>query len=61
MRLSALLLCRQIDKKLVYIVSILVLMVYSYKDVLKNLALDLVGTFNFEGLLYIVCNFWVAI
>ena len=27
-------------------------MVYSYKDVLKDLALDLVGTFSFEDLLY---------
>ena len=32
-------------------------MVYSYKDVLKDLALDLVGTFSFEGLLYFVYNF----
>ena len=32
-------------------------MVYSYKDVLKDRALDLVGTFSFEGLLYFVYNF----
>ena len=30
-------------------------MIYSYKDVLKDLALDLVG--SFEGLLYFVYNF----
>ena len=41
--------------------SVLVLMVYSYKDVLKDLALDLVGTFGFEGLLYFVYNFGVVI
>ena len=35
----------------------IVLMVYSYKDVLKDLALDLVGTFHFERLLYFVYNF----
>ena len=43
--------------ELVYDSSVLVLMVYSYKDVLKDLALDLVGTFSFEGLLYFVYNF----
>ena len=32
-------------------------MVYSYKDVLKDRALDLIGTFSFEGLLYFVYNF----
>ena len=32
-------------------------MVYSYKDVLKDLALDLVDTFSFEGLLHFVYNF----
>ena len=32
-------------------------MVYSYKDVLKDLALDLVGTLSFESLLYFVPNF----
>ena len=37
--------------------SVLVLMVYSYKNVLKDLALDLVGTSSFEGLLYFVYNF----
>ena len=37
--------------------SVLVLMVYSYKDVPKDLALDLVGIFSFEGLLYFVYNF----
>ena len=31
-------------------------MVYSYKNVLRDLALDLVGTFSFEGLLYFVYN-----
>ena len=33
--------------------------VLSYKDVLKDLALDLVG--SFEGLLYFFIQFWVAI
>ena len=33
------------------------IMVYSYKDVLKDLDLDLGGTFSFEGLLYFVYNF----
>ena len=42
---------------LVYESSVLVLMVYSHKDVLKDPALDLVGTFSFEGLLYFVYNF----
>ena len=32
-------------------------MVYSYKDVLKDRALDLIDTFSFEGLLYFVYNF----
>ena len=32
-------------------------MVYNYKDVLEDLALDLVGTFSFEGLLCFVYNF----
>ena len=32
-------------------------MVYNYKDVIKDLALDLAGTFRFEGLLYFVWNF----
>ena len=41
--------------ELVYNSSVLVLMVYSYEDVLKDLALDLVGTF--EGLLYFVNSF----
>ena len=43
--------------ELAYDSSVLVLMVYSYKDVLKDLALDLVGTSSFEGLLYFVYNF----
>ena len=43
--------------ELVYDFSVLVLMVYSYKDDLKDLLLDLVGTFSFEGLLYFVYNF----
>ena len=44
--------------ELVYNSSVLVLqMVYSYKDVLKDLALDLVLAFSFEGLLYFVYNF----
>ena len=42
--------------ELVYNSSVLVLIVYSYKGILKDLALDLVGTFNFEGLLYLVYN-----
>ena len=37
--------------------SVLLLMVYSQKDVLKDLALDLVDTFSFEGLLHFVYNF----
>ena len=37
--------------------SVLVLIVYSYKDVFKDLALDLVGTVSFEDLLYFVYNF----
>ena len=32
---------------MVYNSSVLVLIVYSYKDVFKNIALDLVGTFSF--------------
>ena len=43
--------------ELVYDSSVLVLMVYRQKDVLKDLALDLVVTFSFEGLLYFVYNF----
>ena len=43
--------------ELVYDSNVLVLMVYSYKDVLKDLALDLVGTLSFEGLLYFVYNY----
>ena len=43
--------------ELVYDSCVLVLMVYSYKDVFKDLALDLVGTSSFEGLLYFVYNF----
>ena len=39
--------------ELVYDSSDLVLMVYSCKDVLKDLALDLVGTFSFEDLFYL--------
>ena len=39
----------------VYKSSVLVLMVYSDKDVLKDLALDLVG--SFEGLPYFRYNF----
>ena len=42
---------------LVYDSGVLVLMVYSYKNALKDLALDLVGTSSFEGLLYFVYNF----
>ena len=42
--------------ELVYDSSVFVLMVYSHKDVLKDLALDLVGTFSFEDLLYFVYN-----
>ena len=41
--------------ELVYNSSVLVLMVYSYKDVLKDLALDLVG--SFQELLYLAYNF----
>ena len=41
--------------ELVYKSSVLVLMVYSYKDILKDLALDLVG--SFERLLYFVYSF----
>ena len=44
-------------RELVYDSSVLVLMVYSYKDVLKDLDLDLVGTSSFEGLLYFAYNF----
>ena len=43
--------------ELVYDSSVLVPMVYSYKDVLKDLASDLVGTSSFEGLLYFVYNY----
>ena len=43
--------------ELVYNSSIPVLMVYSYKDVLKDPALDLVDTFTLEGLLYLVYSF----
>ena len=44
--------------ELEYNSSVLGLMVSSYKDVLKDLALDLVGPFiSFEGLLYFVYNF----
>ena len=43
--------------ELMYNCSVLVLMVYSYKDVLKDLALDLVGASSFEGLLCFVYNF----
>ena len=43
--------------ELVYNSSFLVLIVYCYKDVLKDLALDLIGAFSFESLLYFVCNF----
>ena len=35
--------------ELVYNSSVLVLMAYSYKDVLRDLALDFVGNFSFEG------------
>ena len=45
------------SSKLVYNSSVLVWMVYSHKDVLKDLALDVVGSFSFEGLLYFVYNF----
>ena len=41
--------------ELVYNSSDLVLMVYSYKDILKDFVLDIVG--SFEGLLYFVYNF----
>ena len=41
----------------VYESSVLMLMVYSYNNVLKDLALDLVGTSSFEGLLYFVYSF----
>ena len=34
---------------LVYNSSVLMLMVYSYKDVLKDHALDFEGSFSFEG------------
>ena len=34
---------------------------YSDKDVLKDVALDLVGTISFEGLLYFVYNLGVVI
>ena len=47
--------------ELVYDSSVLVLMICSHKDVLKGLALDVVGTFSFEGLLCFVYNFVVAI
>ena len=43
--------------ELVYNSSVPVLMVYSYKDILKDPALDLVDTFTLEGLLYLVYNF----
>ena len=43
--------------ELVYNSSVLVLIVYTYKNVLKDFALDLVDTFSFEGLLYFVYNF----
>ena len=43
--------------ELVYDFSVPVLMVYSFKDVLQDLLLDLVGTFSFEGLLYFAYNF----
>ena len=43
--------------ELVYNSSVLVLMVYSYQDVLKDFALDFVGNFSFEGLLYFIYNF----
>ena len=35
--------------------SVLMLMVYSYKDVLKNLAFDLVGSSSFKDLLCLAC------
>ena len=41
--------------ELVYDFSVLVLMVYSYKDVLKDLAFDLVGSSSFKDLLCLVC------
>ena len=41
--------------ELVYNSSVLELMIYSYKDVLKDLALYLVG--SFQGLLYFAYNF----
>ena len=41
----------------VYESSVLMLMVYSYNNVLKDLALDLVGTSSFEGLLCFVYSF----
>ena len=37
--------------------SVLVLMFYSYRAVLKDLASVLVGTFSFEGLMYFLYNF----
>ena len=40
----------------VYNSSVLVLMVYSEKDVLRDLALDF-GNFSFQGLLYFVYYF----
>ena len=43
--------------ELVYDSSVLVIVVYSYKGVLKNLALDLVGTLSFDSLLYFVYKF----
>ena len=51
---------QQIDKKTAKKYELLnssvrVLMVYRYKDVLKDVALDLVG--SFEGLLYFVDSF----
>ena len=45
------------DFSVLYNCNVLVLMIYSCKDVLKDLASDLVGTFRFEGLLYFVFNF----
>ena len=43
--------------EVVYNSNVLVPMVYSYKNAPKGLALDLVGTLSFEGLLYFVYNF----
>ena len=43
--------------ELVYDFSVPVPMVYSFKDVLQDLTLDLVGTFSFESLLYFAYNF----